>query len=91
MKLILSLLLVIVSNITLADTHVRGYTRQDGTYVEPHYRTDSNNTKYDNYSTKGNTNPYTGQQGYKNPEPDNQYNIPSTKPYEPYKPYGNNE
>ena len=88
MKLILTLLLVVLSNAAIADTHVRGYTRQDGTYVEPHYRTDSNNTKYDNYSTKGNSNPYTGEQGYKNPEPNNQYLIPSTKPYKPNDTFG---
>lgn len=89
MKLLLPLLFVVISNVALADTHVRGYTRQDGTYVEPYYRTDANSTKYDNYSTKGNTNPYTGQEGYKNPESNNQYNPSSTKPYDPYKTYGN--
>lgn len=52
---------------TLADTYVRGYTKKNGTYVQPHYRTDPNNSVYDNYSTKGNTNPYTGKAGTKNP------------------------
>lgn len=46
---------------------VRGYTRKDGTYVAPHYRSSPNSTKSDNYSTKGNTNPYTGKQGTKDP------------------------
>lgn len=29
------------------DEYVRGYRRTDGTYVEPHYRTQPNNTKSD--------------------------------------------
>jgi hypothetical protein len=44
---------------------VKGHTRRDGTYVEPHKRTAPNSTKRDNYSTKGNTNPYTGKKGTK--------------------------
>jgi hypothetical protein len=39
-----------------------GYTRGN-TYVDPHYKTQSNNTNWDNYSTKGNQNPYTGSTG----------------------------
>lgn len=49
------------------DTYVRGYTRSDGTYVQPHYRTAPNNSLYDNYSTQGNVNPYTGQRGTVDP------------------------
>jgi hypothetical protein len=51
----------------MAYTHVRGYSKRSGTYVMPHYRTSPNHTKYDNWSTKGNTNPYTGKKGYKKP------------------------
>lgn len=45
--------------------HVRGYTKKNGTYVKPYYRTKSNKTRLDNWSHKGNTNPFTGKQGYK--------------------------
>lgn len=48
-----------------ANVNVRGHYRQNGTYVRPHYRTNPNRSIYDNWSTKGNTNPYTGQKGYK--------------------------
>jgi hypothetical protein len=44
---------------------VRGYTRRDGTYVAPHQQTNPNSTKRDNWSTKGNVNPYTGKEGTK--------------------------
>lgn len=50
-----------------ADTYVDGYIRSDGTYVEPHIRSSPNNSKLDNYSTRGNTNPYTGERGTKSP------------------------
>lgn len=47
----------------LADQFVKGHIRSDGTYVAPHYRSSPNNVQYDNYSTKGNSNPYTGERG----------------------------
>ncbi len=50
------------------DTKVPGYTKKDGTYVPEHHRTKANETKNDNYSTKGNVNPYTGEKGTKNPD-----------------------
>ena len=45
------------------DVHVDGYTKANGTYVKPHARTQQNHTKSDNFSTKGNTNFYTGKRG----------------------------
>ena len=49
------------------DVSVRGHTRKDGTYVKPHMRTAPNSSKQDNYSTKGNVNPYTGKEGTVDP------------------------
>ncbi len=48
---------------TLADTYVEGYFRSDGSYVLPYVRSDQNSTNLDNYSTKGNQNPYSGSEG----------------------------
>jgi hypothetical protein len=42
---------------------VRGYFRKDGTYVQPQYRTAPDGRFYDNWSTYGNLNPYTGEFG----------------------------
>ncbi|MGE5607918.1 MAG: hypothetical protein ACM359_01580 [Bacillota bacterium] len=42
---------------------MRGYYRQNGTYVQPYYRTGPDQNSYNNYSTYPNINPYTGQQG----------------------------
>jgi hypothetical protein len=46
---------------------VKGYYKPStGTYVAPSYRSSPNKSTYDNYSTKGNYNPYTGKTGTKN-------------------------
>lgn len=51
----------------VADTYVNPYLRKDGTYVEGHRRTSPDANPYNNYSTQGNVNPYTGSQGTVNP------------------------
>ena len=65
---------------SIAQVHVNGYYRKNGTYVQPHYRSSPNSTKMDNWSTKGNVNPYTGQVGTKNvyETPNQNYNTPIT-------------
>ena len=47
--------------------YTRGYIRNDGTYVQPHYSTNPDSTKLNNWSTQGNYNPYTGQAGTVDP------------------------
>jgi len=49
------------------DQQVSGYTRSNGTYVEPYHRSAPDNTMYNNYSSQGNTNPYTGESGHVRP------------------------
>ena len=46
-----------------ADTYVNGYYKKDGTYVQGYFKTSPNSTTTDNYSSQGNTNPYTGKGG----------------------------
>ncbi|MFH0822044.1 MAG: thermonuclease family protein [Pseudomonadota bacterium] len=49
-------------------THnVSGYHKKDGTYVAPHRRTNPNDYKGDNWTTRGNVNPDTGEKGSKSP------------------------
>ena len=52
-----------------AQVHVKGYVTKNGTYVAPYTRSSPNSTTLDNYSTKGNVNPYTGKAGTKEPLP----------------------
>jgi hypothetical protein len=42
---------------------VSGYTRSNGTYVQPYQATNPNSTQRDNYGTSGNYNPYNGHTG----------------------------
>lgn len=72
MKYLLLLLLIFELTFSFAQVSVKGYYRKNGTYVRPHQRTRPNNTVTDNYSYKGNTNPYTGKIGTKT------YNKPTT-------------
>lgn len=66
-KAVLLLALASLCATSFAAERVRGYTRKDGTYVQPHYRSSPNSSVYDNYSTKGNVNPYTGKAGTVDP------------------------
>lgn len=51
------------------DVYVNGYTRNNGTYVQPHMRSAPDGNPYNNFSTQGNVNPYTGSIGTHNPNP----------------------
>lgn len=46
---------------------VKGHVTKDGTYVPPHMATNPDGTKLNNWSTKGNVNPYTGKEGTVDP------------------------
>lgn len=67
MKYILILLSFIC--VEAGATSVRGYYRSNGTYVEPYQRSRADSNPYNNYSTRGSNNPYTGSRGYSNPYP----------------------
>jgi hypothetical protein len=64
-----------------SDHYVSGYTRANGTYVAPHEQTNPNNTRDDNYSTRGNVNPYTGQAGTKPRDEDRSTSSPYGSSY----------
>lgn len=68
MKALLGILAAVISLTAYADTFVQGHYRADGTYVAPHIRSTPNSTNTDNYSTFGNTNPYTGSSGSRAPD-----------------------
>lgn len=80
--IIVSLLFSVLDSFAKGSVHVRGYTRKNGTYVAPHYRSAPNSTKSDNWSTKGNVNPYTGSRGTKNVTPS--YSTPRGTSSETY-------
>ena len=58
--------LIFSSSVEAKTIRVKSYYKPSrGTYVMPSYRTSPNRTKLDNWSTKGNYNPYTGKKGTK--------------------------
>ena len=65
------------------DVYVKPYTRKDGVKVKGHYRTAPNYTNRDNFSTKGNVNPYTGKKGIVNPD-NNRLNYSGSNNYSTY-------
>jgi hypothetical protein len=70
MRRVMVLLLIAVLFLPVlihAQVRVDGYYRKDGTYVQPHYRSNPDGNPYNNWSTRGNVNPYTGQPGYRDP------------------------
>jgi len=56
-------ILAILSGIAFADVYVRGHFRSNGTYVQPHYRSNPDGNFSNNWSTYPNVNPYTGRTG----------------------------
>src|SRR5262245_25768429 len=52
------------------DVSVRGYTKSNGTYVAPHMRSAPDGNFWNNWTTKGNVNPYTGVPGTRVTPPD---------------------
>ncbi len=72
-------LLLVLALLVASSAEARGYSSgsgttyvcpsvtRSGTYRQGHYRTMPNSSKLDNWSTKGNVNPMTGNKGSKNP------------------------
>lgn len=46
-----------------AAVYAQGHYRRNGTYVQPYRRSAPDSSYSNNYSSQGNVNPYTGQQG----------------------------
>lgn len=79
--LVMGLMSLAVPAFAQSSHHVRGYTRRDGTYVAPHMQSNPNGTKLDNWSTRGNVNPYTGKRGTVDPYRSPSATKQSNKPY----------
>ncbi len=84
-RLLVLLACVLLANLVFvsigqAKVYVKGYFRKDGTYVQPHYRSNPDGNPYNNWSYPGNTNPYTGKVAPGNPSTylNNYYNRYST-------------
>lgn len=60
-----------------SQTYVKPRVRKDGRYVDGHHRSGPKRTVDDNYGTRGNYNPYTGQQGTQPRSYEQPYQAPS--------------
>lgn len=65
--LVLMLAFLLCTTKSFAD-YVNGYTRSNGTHVDGYHRSSPDGNPYNNYSTKGNVNPYTGKVGTVDPD-----------------------
>jgi len=81
MKCLMILTVLTVSSLAIGDQYVNGYTKRDGTYVQPHFRSSPDSSQFNNYSYQGNTNPYNGNVG-------TQQYQPPTNSFPAFKPYG---
>jgi len=81
MRLTLLALALVASGALADDTYVRGHTRKDGTYVQPHHRTAPDNSRGNNYGSQGNVNPWTGRAGTVNPYAPPQPSVPTYPAY----------
>ena len=62
-----------------AATRVKGYIKKNGTYVAPYFKSQPDRIKINNYSTKGNINPFNGKKGSVNPYKPPSIKIPKNK------------
>ncbi|MGC6535992.1 MAG: hypothetical protein ACON44_01375 [Candidatus Puniceispirillaceae bacterium] len=60
---LISLFLSFVAITAFADVYVSGYCRKDGVCVQGYWRSSPDSSYNNNFSTRGNINPYTGRAG----------------------------
>lgn len=66
--LMIFLLGILSDSVEARIVKVKGYYKpSSGTYIQSHYKTSPNKSKFDNWNTKGNINPMTGKKGTVNP------------------------
>jgi hypothetical protein len=63
--------------------YVQPHTRRDGTAVQGHYQTNPDDSFWNNYSSKGNVNPHTGQSGNRLPPTSTQRASPPSLNLQP--------
>jgi len=67
MKMLAFILAVTFAGSVYAGEYVNGYTRSNGTYVNGYTRSSPDSSYNNNYEVKGNTNPYSGNEGTRSP------------------------
>lgn len=57
--------MIFTAKSTFAYIRVGSYFRSNGTYVQSYYRTSPDSYRWNNWSYRGNVNPFTGRRGYR--------------------------
>ena len=84
LTILLAIAIIFLATMTAnADVFVRGHFRSNGTYVQPHYRSNPDGNFSNNWSTYPNVNPYTGSVGTRRTP---SYSV-QTMPYRPSQNY----
>lgn len=93
-KIFLIALMLTVATPAFAQEYTHGYTRRDGTQVQGYMHSTPNGVAEDNYSYRGNVNPYTGSVGthterdagesYGSSYPSRQYDSSNASESNPY-------
>lgn len=60
-----TIILILALSSTAQAKYQTGFYKKSGKQVQGHFKTSPNKTKSDNYSTKGNVNPYNLKKGSK--------------------------
>jgi len=63
----LAMAFVLLGAIQAEAGSVRGYFKRDGRYVQPHFRSNPDRSYNNNWSRRGNLNPFNGRRGNKSP------------------------
>lgn len=80
MRVMLFAAMSIAASSAFAQVYVAPHVDRNGNYHQDHYRSAPDGNQYNNYSTRGNVNPYTGQPGTVTPQPYQSYQAPSYTP-----------
>ena len=84
----LALIATTLFSFAYADEYVNGYTRRDGTVVQPYYRSSPDNSYNNNWSVRPKVNPNTGQMGTRAPTFDDRPPPPNSLGNPTYNPNG---
>lgn len=66
-RIILAVCVAALASSAVAQVRVKGYVKRDGTYVAPYVRTAPDRSTANNWSSRPNVNPYSGQRGAVDP------------------------
>lgn len=68
MKIVMVIAFCLISSVIQAQVNVKGYYRKNGTFVQPHIRSNPDSVKWNNYGSAKSSPSYGSQGGFASPE-----------------------